>query len=321
MITVEVLNRMGKVRERSQHNTYPISIGRDYAGNQIALDDDYVSPRHVSIEQDELGRAVITDLDSDNGMTVLPSRERVSRTVIESEGLLRIGHTVLRIRTPAFVLPPTKREGQYFTQITHSFNRAEVFIAIVAVTMGWLYFGTYWNDFSKPEWGALLMPPVWTLVAVGVWAGCWAMASRISQQTFSFRIHCCIACLAILVAALLEVVYGYYVFAFAAGWSGNLFLWGGAVAWLGALLWGHLRLCTLMSARRLALNAGLVAACVVGLISVSWYSASPELNALASYHAELKPPVFQIANSVSGDAFFDRVTALQREVDKSITDD
>jgi len=321
MIVVEVLNRMGKVRERSQHRAFPVRIGRSYENNDIVLDDDYVSPHHLSVEQDEDGHVVVTDLQSENGTFVLPSRERLSRAVIEVEGLLRVGHTVLRLRTRAFELPPTRQEGQYFTRISNSFNHPAMFVAIVLITAASLCFDAYWNDFSRPDWGELVMLPLWTMVGLGVWAGFWAMASRISQQTFSFRIHCCIACLALLIASLFEVIREYYMFAFAAGWSGLSLLWGMAVVWLGALLWGHLRLCTFMSSRKLALNAGAAAGCVVGLFAISWYTSTSGFNTYTSFHPALKPPEFQIAGKVSPDAFFTRVETLQEKVDALLDED
>ena len=321
MIVVEILNRMGKVRERSQHDIFPVRIGRSYANNHIVLDDDYVSPSHLSIEQDEHGRVTVTDLRSENGMLMLPSRERVSQAVIETEGVLRIGHTVLRLRTPAFELPPTRREGQYFARVTNSFNRIAIFAAIVLITAAWVCFEAYWGDFSKPKWGELVMIPLWTLVGLGVWAGLWAMASKISQQTFNFRSHICIACLALLIASLFEMLGEYYMFAFAAGWSGPALLWVMTVVWLGALLWGHLRLCTSMSSRKLALNVGAIASCVVGLIGISWYSSATNFGTFASFHPALKPPAFQLAGRISPDTFFTRVETLREKVDASLDEE
>jgi len=321
MIVIEILNRMGKVRERSQHTVFPVRIGRSYDNNDIVLDDDYVSPSHLSIEQNEHGQVTVTDLHSENGTIMLPSRERLSQAVIETEGVLRIGHTVLRLRTPAFELPPTRREGQHFARLTNSFNRIAIFATIVLFTAAWVCFDAYWGGFSKPKWGELVMFPLWTLVGLVVWAGLWSMASKISQQTFSFRSHICIACLALLVASLFEVLGEYYIFAFTTGWSGPALLWTMAVVWVGALLWGHLRLCTLMSSRKLALNAVAIAACVVGLFGISWYTSTSELGTFASFHPTLKPPAFQVAGKVSPDTFFTRVETLREKVDASLAEE
>ncbi len=168
MIVVEILNRMGKVRERSQHATFPVRVGRDYRNNQIVVDDDYVSLEHLSIEEDENGHAVVTDLGSENGLLLLPSRERRSQAVIEAEGLLRIGHTVLRVRTPAFVLPPTRYEARYFDQLATSFSRVGICVAILGLTVAWLYFDAYWGNFSRPEWTELALTPVWIMLGLGV---------------------------------------------------------------------------------------------------------------------------------------------------------
>lgn len=321
MIVVEVLNRMGKVRERSQHDTFPVRVGRDYRDNDVVVDDDYVSPHHLTIEQDENGHAVVTDLGSENGLLLLPSRERPARAIIATEGLLRIGHTILRLRTPAFVLPPTRREAQYFDKIATSFSHAGACITILALTVAWLYFDAYWSEFSKTDWLELVLTPVWIMLGVGVWAGLWSMASKISQQTFSFAVHGCIACLALLAASWFEVAREYYVFAFAAEWSGRVLLWVMALMWVAALLWGHLRLCTLMSSRKLAINAIAIAGCVVGLSAVSWYTSTPALDAAAGSRPTLKPPAFQIAGEVTTEAFFASVARLREKVDASVDDE
>ncbi len=321
MIVVEILNRMGRVRERSQHDTFPVRVGRDYRTNHVVLDDDYVSPEHLTIEQDANGHAVVTDLDSRNGMTLLPSRERLAHAVIEDEGLLRIGHTVLRVRTPAFELAPTRQEARYFDRLATSFNRAGVWLGIAAVTVAWLLFEAYWSDVSRPDWAELALTPVWIMLGLGVWAGLWSMASKISQQTFSFAVHGCIACLALLAAAWFEVAREYYVFAFAADASGQVILWSMAVAWLASLLWGHLRLCTLISSRKLAVITGAIAVGVVGLSGISFYTSISAFDTVAASRPTLKPPAFQIAGKVSTEAFFAGVADLREKVDASVAED
>lgn len=321
MIVVEVLNRMGRVRERSQHTSFPVRIGRSYHDNDIVLDDDYVSPEHLVLEQAQDGHVVARDLHSENGLIVLPGRKRVPETVVQGESLLRIGHTILRLRTSAFALPPTRREGRYFDSVSDYLNRGGVFLVVVIATVSWLYFDTYWNHFSEPEWGRLVVTPIWVLVGLSAWAGAWSMASKISQQTFSFKIHASIACLALLVASGFAIVREYYVFAFAAELSGDIVLWAMAVVWISALLWAHLRLCTLMGSRRLALNAVALAVCLVALFGVSRYSSTTEFESLASFRTVLKPPAFQIIGATSPETFFARFATLQEEVDASLQQD
>ncbi len=147
------------------------------------------------------------------------------------------------------------------------------------------------------------------------------MASKISQQTFSFAVHGCIACLALLVASWFDVLREYYMFAFAADSSGRIILWTMAVVWLAALLWGHLRLCTLMGSRRLAIHAVVIAGCVVGLSGISWYTSMSGLDTAVGSHPTLKPPAFQISGKVSTDTFFANVAALREKVDASVDGD
>jgi len=104
LIYLEVLDRAGRVRERHRLTQFPVIIGRDYSCD-ILLDDEYVSPRHLRIEQDAGGLLVAADLESSNGSFVGASTLPVERVNLGAETLLRVGRSHLRLRKPAFPVP------------------------------------------------------------------------------------------------------------------------------------------------------------------------------------------------------------------------
>ena len=101
LIIIEVLDKSGEVKERSRHEHFPVRIGRSYQ-NEIILDDDYISPNHLSIEVDGEGFLQVRDLNSENGAFLLPSSNRITQVPVKEETLLRVGHTTIRIRLPHF---------------------------------------------------------------------------------------------------------------------------------------------------------------------------------------------------------------------------
>lgn len=321
MIVIEVLNRLGKVTARTQHATFPVRIGRAYDNNDVILDDEYVSPSHASLEMDEEGRIRIIDLNSENGLYLMPAKNRIAQTIIDQEGLFRLGHTTLRIRTDAFVVTPTKADTEYLLNVLQAFNDKWTAAGIMVLTVIWVGFEVYWNSFTKSDWGELSMFLIWTIVIVTVWAGSWSLMSKISQHHYNFRVHSSIACLALLASSVFDVIYEYYAFAFSGGWSSLILWWGGYSVLLGVLLLGHLRLCTAMDSKRLALNAGGVAVGIMGVMGFSWSIGSSQFFSVMSYQGELKPPAFQVTESLTLDEFFSQSERLKKKIDVGIREE
>jgi len=321
MIVIEVLNKLGNVTARTQHLTFPIHVGRAYNHNHVILDDEYVSPNHASIQMDEHGRIQVVDLNSENGLFLMPGKNRVSQTVIDKEGLFRLGQTLLRIRTAAFVTSPTKPDTEYLVNVLQAFNHGWTAAGTMVIAAMWMGFEVYWNNFTKSNWGELAMLPMWALALILVWAGSWALMSKINLHQYNFRIHCSIACLALIATSLFGVIDEYYAFAVSGSWTSEMLGWGGSSLLLGGFLLAHLRMCTTMDSKKLALHAGGVALGIMGLVGFSSYVGSTQFLSAMSYHGELKPPGFQLADSLTLDEFFHESQRLKKKIDVSIREE
>ena len=321
MITIEVLNKLGKVSARTQHTTFPVRVGRAYGDNQVILDDEYVSPSHISIECDEEGRMQVVDLRSENGVYLWPDRIRISHILVDQEVVFRLGHTLLRVRTSSFQVPPTKPDTDFLMNLLQGFNRKDVTATILVVTALWLGFEVYWNNVNQSEWRELVMIPMVALVLITVWAGSWARTSKIHLHQDYFKVHTCIACLALLASSLFGVIDEYYAFAVSGGWTSEILGWGGSIVLLGVLLLAHLRMCTEMDTKRLVFQAGGAALGIMGLVAFSSHVASTQILSAMSYRGELKPPAFQLAKSLTLDEFFSESQRLKKKIDESIRDE
>jgi pSer/pThr/pTyr-binding forkhead associated (FHA) protein len=103
-IWVEILARHHhEVATRYRFASTPITIGRAY-DNDVVVDDPHVAAHHLRIARNDDGALIAEDLGSRNGLYVDRERERRAEIVLDGEHELRIGATVLRVRTAAYAV-------------------------------------------------------------------------------------------------------------------------------------------------------------------------------------------------------------------------
>src|SRR6185369_9659246 len=107
-LNIEVLDRLGRVKERLRPESFPVVVGRGY-GCDVLLDDRYVSPQHLRIDRDEEGRFFVEDLQSTNGVQRLAPFAAVTRMEVEDDMRIRLGHTVVRLRRSDHPVEPAAR--------------------------------------------------------------------------------------------------------------------------------------------------------------------------------------------------------------------
>lgn len=319
MIVAEILEKSGRVHERIRLTQFPVSIGRGY-GNDIILDDDFVSPAHARIELDEEGQPVVVDLDSENGTFVLPALEKLQRRRLGEETLLRLGHTLIRLRSADYAVPRTRHDSLGMNRASHwlaSGAGAALSLGIVALLVLLEGYQTS-TQFVKPE--QLLLNALPVVLAIPVWAGLWALVSRSFAHHTFFLAHLTIASLGVIGFFLLDTAAEYYAFAFAADMSADVIFQGAAGLVAAAMLYGHLRFSTLLTPRVVATASVLVAASLLGLSTFTAYVEGLQFNDDLPYPGELKPPMFRLAKSRTPAQFAEDAKALQEVLDSGQLD-
>lgn len=319
MIVAEVLEKSGRVHERIRLTQFPVSIGRGY-GNDIILDDDFVSAAHARIELDEDGRPVIVDLDSDNGTFLLPTLERLRRRTLGAETLLRMGHTLIRLRSADYAVSKTRHDSLGMNRASHwlaSGFGAALTLGIVALLM--LIEGYQTSmQFVKPE--QLLLNALPIVLAIPVWAGLWALVSRSFAHHTFYLAHLTIASLGVIGFFLLDTAAEYYAFAFSAEMSADLIFQSAAGLVAAAMLYGHLRFATLLTPRVVATASVLVAGALLGLSTFTAYVEGLEFNDDLPYPGELKPAMFKMVKSRSPAQFAQDAKELKDVLDSGELD-
>lgn len=311
MIVVEVLDRRGGVRRRAWLRAFPATLGRDYHSD-LVLDDRYVDPTHARLERDGQGGMVLTDLGSTNGLVDQAGGRRVGRVILHSGSEVRLGRTVLRFIDPAQPVSPALRE-----QVGPSLALGQSVIrdlALALASVGMLLFSQYTSATGRERLTNLVGGSLGVLVAVAIWAGGWALVSRITQHRFRFREHFLIAAAALLVLLLGDVLGDYLEFLWPerAHWA-----LGASLASLVVVVAGlaaHLsRVSTMTRLSRWAWSAAIVS--VLGVIVALADDSGDSALSDQSRDVPLKPIAASWIPTETPAAYLKRVGQLQGIVD------
>jgi hypothetical protein len=319
VIVAEVLDKAGRVHERVRLTRFPASIGRGY-GNDIILDDDFVSSQHARIELGEAGQATLVDLGSDNGTFALPKLDKLTRLALGPDTLVRLGHTLVRLRTPEYAVPRARHDSLGVNRLSHWFSHGLGAMVTLSAAVALMLVEGYQSSMQtiRPEQLALHALPV--ALAVPVWAGLWALASRAFAHHTFYLAHVAIASLGVVGFYVLDTVAEYYAFALSAEVSADLMFEavGGLVA--AVMLYGHLRFATLLTPRVVATSATLISAVLVGLSLFTSHVSSLEFSDELPYPGELKPASFRLSPSHEPAEFTQATTQLVKRLDSGALD-
>jgi hypothetical protein len=277
---LEVLGRDGRIAQTVHVQAWPLSLGRSLAAD-VVLDDPFVAPLHATLDLSDTGELTLQVGDSDNG--VVQGRQLHSRgqTVPVPRGgaTWHIGGLQVRLRT----LEETLAAEQALPR--HGRHGVWMPVLMLALLM-LLAMASHWVSLdpgaSLMDWLPLLagLP-----VALGLWAGVWALASKLFQHRFEFMAHLRLVLPVALAVEAVELLMP--LLAAALGWP---WLWRLAepLQWLalGWLVFRHLVLVLPQSRRAVAAfvgAAGLAASAVVvaaNVKSVDRWSRPPYMSTL-----------------------------------------
>lgn len=314
-LVVEVLDRHARVRARHKFDEGPVRIGRAYT-NDVIIDDDYVSPEHIRIEQSEGGEWVARDLGSVNGLFKLQPARRADAVALDTETRLRVGHTVLRIRRAEFAVPETKLDLAGTIALSRFFNSIWSFFIVGAVLVVILFANAYFTDYTGRTMAQIMLDDV--ILALGyllLWVGVWSVISRINSHRFYFTSHAVIAGSVMILAFVLNYVDDVYRFAFSAELSADLLEYSLAFLLLFSLFFSHLRYCTQGASARVALTSVAISAVLIGVGVLNQSIQYGDVSQL-SYGGQLWPDTLQLVDSRTVDDFVQSMEGLRVRVER-----
>ena len=312
MIFAERLDRHGDVTERVRIDRFPFRIGRAYT-NDLVLDDPHVCPEHAVLDQAEDGSLVLRDAGSRNGL--LRNGVRETSLPLVGQLVVELGRTRLRLRDRDYAvapaLPLSRRGAPTEWLLSHWSSPLVVLALATAVGLTLLRQGT-WRETGWSQW---LTPTLFGIGGLTLWCGGWALATRFLRQRARFPAHMAVAGLLAIASELADEALQFARFLIE---SISLVQWADiaiSATLIGLLIYGHLRVATVGSARVRGLAACVAAAVVFGARALAQSESEPDWVSNLPYWSRLEPlpPVAWLPRE-SVDGFFEKSQVIEAEL-------
>lgn len=307
MIWVEVLSHQQEVLMRHRFTGVEIRIGRAY-DNDMVIDDPYVAPRHLRVFRDDLNGLVVEDAGSTNGVYLDGTATRQARFAINGDTILRLGRTRLRLRETHHAVAP-ERVAQPPTRLW------PLTLGLMILMLGWSLLTLWLEETAEPKFPKYAVPALALVSSVVLWAGAWAVLSRIFAGRARYSLNLVIALLGLLAIEFYSEAVELAAFAFSLPALAKYEYVG---IWLicGATCFYHLRF---IGSSRLGLKAGVVALVSLGAIA---FHTLAEWDAQAgrdvqNYVRRLKHPSLSLTAQQPEDAFFRGAQQLKSKLDRA----
>lgn len=310
---VELLDRRGHVRARHRIDSLPALIGRSY-GCDVLVDDPWISPIHARIYRDLDGSFKVEDAGSENGLWSPDDDRRVTLVPLGRGVILRAGHTLLRI-VPADLSVPPALAMHVAAPAAEGWERWWVGPAAALVAGTTFGYTQFLGDASTHGVAIVVGEALLMIVAMALWAGIWALATRATWHRARFLTHFTVVSLAVLgmIGALHAVEYAAFIAPGVPDLEAAVVLLSFGVT--TAMIYGHLTIATSLPKLRVA---AISTAVVFGLVGVAALVASDESsqgNGMPDFSAELKPLNAAVIPAQDTTAFFGGIPELKASVD------
>lgn len=308
-IIIEILDRFGKVKERSKLSKFPVRIGRAYS-NDIILDDQYVSPEHIEILLDGDGHILVNDLKSENGVYTLHPIKRHDVVEAEENLRIRIGHTDIRLRSETYPAKETFIDRGKPSQLHFMMTNVLLLPVIFLILASILALDQYVQTVKEISTNRILSAILPILIVVSVWSFIWSVISKIVTHSFYFSYHVILACGLLSGFYFIETAFEYIEFNFPYAYLDKSLTIMSDLAFASLLLYGHLRQSTQFTKRKTRYVSIAAAFVIVGVAYLFVFVSAPEFRDEPTFSKFIKPPKYAVRKPVSIDTFFEGTEKL-----------
>lgn len=292
---------------------WPVTVGRSLRADMV-LDDSHVAAEHLRIDRSPEGEVIVQVLDTVNGVALNRTQHgRNTQFTWPSGEALTLGRLKLGLRLAE---EPVMAEEP----LPHFPWRTVGWTALAVAGMLALVVGQSWLTLTEPSQLARQLPGLVAVVvmAVAVWAGLWALATKLFTHRLQFWRHVRIACTSSLAIQLVSTLAGMLAFMFSleslARFELPLVLLGTAVA-----IYVHLTVIVPQRRRGLAgLVAGVAVLGIVAMLGTNWLQNKRLSNKL--YMSTLYPPSLRMAPAVPVTQFLEEAGAIRQRLDERLKD-
>ncbi|VAX01675.1 hypothetical protein MNBD_GAMMA22-2074 [hydrothermal vent metagenome] len=311
---VEILDRFGKVRQRSRVDKYPFTIGRAYT-NDIIIDDPYISPIHLQLDNNANDIFTVKDNNSENGLFSTAPLKQHDNLIIHNNLRVRIGHTDIRFRSLNYPIKETALQRSTPSKLSMLATNFYSFLFVWLFTGLFLLLDEYLAETGKTSFKTIFFGVVAMYLLFSAWAGLWSIASKIITHRFYFTYHAVIVSLIIFALTIIEVLSENIEFAFSLVDFSWWLLAITTLLFTVTLIYGHLSFSSTMSKNKMFLAAFLSAGSINLVVHLTHYLSKPEYSSQLVYSKTIKVPDFIMSNISSSNDFFASAVTLKDQVD------
>ena len=310
---LQAIDRNGHAEGRLDITHWPVTVGRSLA-NDLVLDDSHVAANHLRITRAEDGSVTVHVLDTANGVALDAVQHGRDTSFTWPPGSqLTLGRLKLGLRLA--------EEAVAAEEPLPRFPWRTVGWTVLAVAgMLFTVFAQAWLTMTEPSQLLRQLPGVIGVVAVAiaVWSGLWALATKLFTGRLQFWRHVRIACVSSLAVLALVTVAGMLAFMFSletlARYEVQLNLLGAAAA-----VYFHLTVIAPHNRRRLAAIVAAVAVLgTVAMLGTNWLQNKRLSNRL--YLSTIYPPAWRMAPAVPVKQFMEEAGAIRERLEGRLKD-
>lgn len=299
---LEVLDAHDRVIERIRLEQRHFTVGRGF-DNDVILTDEFVSTAHLQISVTD-SQFLIRDHGSTNGFFHGKDHHAKGEALVNSEAIIKVGQTRFRLHHAHARLDKTLRDRVLQADKFWSSNHKGILLSSLLVLLGLYAFDVYLETPTALNFPRIVGEMLMGLTMVIVWAGVWALFTKLMTNRFSFFQHAGIFIIANVGLMLLThaLSYGFY----ALNWDAYIthVLTGMLVLVVAWLIYRHLGVSTeLAHGTRCFIGSALaILGAVIFLLDEEVLDET--FNPAPDYTLLLKPPELNLRDGTSIEAFF-----------------
>lgn len=292
---------------------WPVTVGRALTAD-LVLDDSHIAAEHLRLDRTEQGDISVTVLDTINGVELAGKQHGRGSTFIWPAGqALTIGRLRLGLRLAESPLAAEER-------LPHFPWRAVAWTAMASAGVLAVSLAQAWLTLTEPSQFLRQLPSVLGIIVLGmaIWAGLWALASKLFTGRLQFWRHVRIACTSLLALEVVTTLASLLAFMFSleslARFETHLHLLGAAAA-----VFFHLAVIAPQRRRLLAWLVSSLAVLGIGLmLGSSWLQNKRLSNSL--YLSSFYPPSWRAAPAVPVRQFLDEAGSIRQRLEQRLKD-
>lgn len=303
---LEILGRHGKAARIERVEKFPITLGRAY-DNDVIIDDPYLAPHHIRIESDEKGFKAI-DLGSKNGMRSIISKASSRGEIdIDSDTVLRLGHTQIRLRRIDYIAPP-----EQVLPPDQIFRNPILFFVSLLCVISWLILIDFLSLTKAPDCKQLLAANADTVENIFAWIIAWSVANKLLNGKGLFFLHGTIACIGYILYEVTERLVSLVAFSFSLTALAKFSFLPVAVV-LGLIVYRHILLISRAATVSKIMKAFMLTLLLVVMEWAHNENADEKRWDTIEKHVDLWPNTLLVAKGDSIDHFFSKAEDLQQK--------